>query len=125
MTAASVPATRPWRGRPGRPAVVAASLSELRGPADGTIELPLRLFWSARDRTFDLSLRHDALAAYECVLNEARTPADLAEFLNGGLLAGLWGDLHLPARIRQPWEDSHPALRAGAQAPAEARAPAA
>jgi hypothetical protein len=109
--------------------VVAASLSELHGPADGTIELPLRLFWSAQDHAFDLSLRHDALAAYECVLNEARTPADLAEFLNGGLLAELWGDLHLPARIRQAWEDSHPALRAvarasGVHAPAGAHVPA-
>jgi hypothetical protein len=122
MTAASTPATRPRRGRPGRPAVVAASLSELRGPADGTIGLPLRLFWSAPDHTFDLSLRHDALAAYESVLNEARTPADLAEFLNGGLLAELWGELHLPARVRQAWEDSHPVLRAGAHVSAAAPA---
>jgi hypothetical protein len=94
------------------------SLSELRGPADGPIELPLRLFWSAQDHAFDLDLRHDALAAYESVLNEARTPADLAEFLNGGLLVELWGDLHLPARVRRAWEESHPVLRAGTHAPA-------
>jgi hypothetical protein len=105
--------------------VVAASLSELRGPTDGTIELPLRLFWSAPDHVFHLGLRHDALAAYECVLNEARTLADLTEFLNGSLLAELWGDLHLPTPIRQAWEDSHPALRAGAHVPVGAHVPAA
>ena len=115
MTAASAPAVRPRRGRPGRAPVVAASLSGLRGPASGAIELPVRLFWSAPDRTFDLGLRPDALAAYESVLGEARTPADLAEFLDAGLLAGLWADLHLPRRTRQAWEDAHPALRARAR----------
>jgi hypothetical protein len=114
MTAASTPATRPRRGRPGRAPVVAVSLSDLQGPASGTIELPVRLFWSAPDHTFDLDLRHEALAAYESVLNEARTPADLAEFLNAGLLAGLWADLHLPRRTRQAWEETHPELRARA-----------
>ncbi len=111
MTAGSAPATRPQRGRPGRPPLVAAALSELQGPASGVIELPSRLFWSAPDHTFDLSQRHDALAAYESVLIEARTAADLAEFLNGELLVALWGDLHLPPRVRRAWEDAHPALR--------------
>ncbi len=113
MTAGSVPApaTRPQRGRPGRPPLVAAALSELGGPATGRIELPSRLFWSAPDHTFDLSQRHDALAAYESVLIEARAAADLAEFLNSDLLAALWDDLHLPPRVRRAWEDAHPGLR--------------
>ena len=114
MTAGSAPAARPQRGRASRPPVVAASLSGLQGPAAGVIELPRRLFWSAPDHTFDLSQRHDALAAYESVLIEARTPADLAEFLSGELLTALWRDLHLPDRVRQAWEDGHPALRAAA-----------
>ena len=111
MTADSASATRPQRGRPGRSPLVAAALPDLRGPASGVIELPPRLFWSAPDHTFDLSLRHDVLAAYESVLIEARTSADLAEFLNGDLLAGVWGDLHLPPSVRQAWEEAHPALR--------------
>ena len=94
--------------------MVAVSLDGLQGPSSGVIELPGRLFWSAPDHTFDLSQRHDALAAYEAVLTEARTPADLAEFLNGELLGAVWGDLHLPDRVRQAWEDAHPALRAKA-----------
>ena len=92
--------------------MVAVSLAGLQGPSSGVIELPRRLFWSAPDHTFDLSQRHDALAAYEAVLSEARTPADLAEFLSGQLLAALWASLHLPDRVRQAWEDAHPELRA-------------
>jgi hypothetical protein len=34
--------------------LVAADLADLTGPAEGVVELPLRLFWSAPDRTFDL-----------------------------------------------------------------------
>ena len=111
MAADGAPANRPRRGRRDRPPVVAASLSGLQGPASGVLELPCRLFWSAGDHTFDLGRRHDALAAYEAVLSAARTAADLAEFLHGGLLAQLWGDLHLPDRTREAWEDAHPALR--------------
>jgi hypothetical protein len=104
-------AIRPRQGRRSRPPVIAASLSGLQGPPSGPLELPSRLFWSAVDHTFDLSRRHDALAAYEAVLSEARTAADLAEFLHGGLLSRLWGDLHLPDRMREAWEHAHPALR--------------
>ena len=42
-----------YQSRPGRRAVVVASLAELRGPAEGTVELPLWLFWYP-DRAFDL-----------------------------------------------------------------------
>jgi hypothetical protein len=38
----------------GRPVLVAASLADLRGPTSGVVELPLRLYWSAPDRTFSL-----------------------------------------------------------------------
>jgi hypothetical protein len=91
--------------------VVAESLSDLRGPAAGRVELPLRLFWSGPDRTFNLDLRYDALAMYQAVLGEARQSADLAEHLNADLLASLWPQLHLPAEIRQAWETAHPRLR--------------
>lgn len=111
MATDGAPPIRPRRGRQGRPPVVAASLSGLQGPASGVLELPRRLFWSAADHTFDLSRRHDALAAYEAALSEARTAADLAEFLHDGLLSLLWGDLHLPDRMRVAREHAHPALR--------------
>jgi hypothetical protein len=94
--------------------VVADSLEGLRGPASGILELPLRLFWSGSSdgpARFDLDAPHDALAAYQIVIGEARTPADLADYLNAGLLERLWPSLRLPAEIRRAWEAGHPALR--------------
>jgi hypothetical protein len=90
--------------------VVAAALSDLKGPSGGVVELPGHLFWSAADRRFNLDARHDALAAYQSVLNNARNADDLAAFLNPALLHDLWGDLILPARVRQAWEAAHPEL---------------
>ena len=43
-----------YRARPGRQAIVVTDLASLDGPVADTVELPLRLFWSSPDRTFDL-----------------------------------------------------------------------
>jgi hypothetical protein len=101
--------------RPGRLAVVAGDLGELRGPASGVMELPLRLFWHA-DRAFDLDDPDLLRWAYQTVLREASRPADLAEYLDGPTLVAVWPELFLPRGVRQAWEDRHPALRAAAVA---------
>jgi DNA invertase Pin-like site-specific DNA recombinase len=101
-----------YQSRPGRPALVAASLADLRGPAQGTVELPLRLFWSSPDRTFDLGKPFMLRSLYETVLREATRPEDLTTYLNGDTLISLWPDLYLPKGVRQAWEDQHPGLRA-------------
>ncbi len=44
----------PYQARPGRRVLVVTDLAALHGPASGTVELPLRLFWSSPDRSFDL-----------------------------------------------------------------------
>jgi hypothetical protein len=98
--------------------VIAAALADLHGPASGVVELPLHLFWSAADRRFNLDARWDALAAYQSVLNNARDVGDLERFLSPGLLADLWPELILPARIRQVWEAAHPELAAARRVPA-------
>ena len=108
----------------GRPVLVAASLEDLRGPATGTVELPLHLFWSAPDATFSLDEPGERRQLYETVVREARHPDDLARYLDGETLATLWPGMHLPRRVRQAWEDQHPALRAST-ATAEAAAAAA
>jgi len=102
----------PRQARPGRAGLVAASLADLRGPARGVVELPLRLFWSAPDRTFDLDQPSMLQAMYEAVLREASRPDDLASYLNGEVLAAVWPELFLPKGLRRAWEDRHPALRA-------------
>jgi DNA invertase Pin-like site-specific DNA recombinase len=101
-----------YQSRPGRRALVAASLADLRGPAEGTVELPLRLFWSSPDRRFDLGKPFMLRSLYETVLREASRPEDLTTYLNGDTLLAVWPDLYLPRGVRQAWEDEHPGLHA-------------
>ena len=106
--------------RPGRHAVVAASLADLRGPAEGTVELPIWLFWSSPDHTFDLGDPDMRRWLYPIVLREASRQEDLATYLDGNTLIALWPGLYLPKGVRQAWEDQHPVLRAVAAAPRSA-----
>jgi hypothetical protein len=97
-----------------RPVIVPAALADLTGPASGVIELPQRLCWSlpADRRRFDLSDPHQVRAAYEYVIDAARTPADLTDWLNAGLLTSVWGQLGMGRAKRQKWESALPALAA-------------
>ena len=97
--------------RPGRRAIVVTDLGSLRGPAHGTVELPLRLFWSSADRRFDLDSAPTRRWLYQTVLREASRPSDLTNFLNRGTLISLWPDLRLPTGVRRAWEEQHPILR--------------
>jgi hypothetical protein len=118
-TAGAAPRPAPARqARPGRRPLVAADLAELRGPAEGVVELPLRLFWSAADRTFDLGDPDMLRSMYEKVLREAARTEELTTYLNGARLIAVWPDLFLPRDLRQAWEDLHPALRRVAAAAA-------
>ena len=94
--------------------LVASDLADLRGPVTGVVELPLRLFWSAADRTFDLSDPDMLRSMYEKVLREAVRPQELAAYLNGGTLIAVWPQLFLPRDLRQAWEERHPVLRRAA-----------
>ena len=93
-----------------RPVVVAGSLAALRGPVEGLVELPQRLFWSGAERVFDLSDSDRLAEMYEVVFDAARTEADLAEYINGEMLARVWPDLALAPRARRAWEAAHPGL---------------
>ena len=106
--------------RPGRRVVVAASLADLRGPVEGTVELPIWLFWSSLDHTFDLGDQDMRVWLYQTVLREASRPEDLTACLDGDTLIALWPDLYLPKGVRQAWEEQHSALRAAAAAPRSA-----
>lgn len=105
-----------------RPVVVAADLTTLRGPDSGLVELPQRLFWSGPGRVFNLSDPDQALEMYEAVFDAARSEADLAEYVNGGLLARLWPELALAPRVRRAWEAAHPFLALGGAVPDDASA---
>jgi hypothetical protein len=100
--------------RPGRLAVVAASLEDLHGPVSGKAVLPLRLFWSPAGRVWDLDDTEILQAMYEAVLGGAIVEEELADWLDGARLAAVWPDLYLPRGVRQAWEERHPQLRAAA-----------
>ena len=102
------------RARPGRGVLVAADLADLCGPVTGVVELPLRLFWSAADRTFDLADPDMLRSMYEKVLREAVQAGELAAYLDGGTLIAVWPQLFLPRNLRQAWEQRHPELRRAA-----------
>ena len=108
--------SREYEARPGRRAVVAASLTDLTGPASGTLVLPRRLFWSPAGRPWNLDDPGAAQEMYEIVLGEAVNQKELAENLNGARLAEMWPRLFVPKGVRRAWEERHPSLRAAAAA---------
>jgi hypothetical protein len=105
-----------YQSRPGCGVMVAPSLADLRGPTEGTVELPLWLFWSLPGHTFDLGDPDMRLWLYQTVLREASHLEDLTAYLDGETLTALWPELFLPKGVRQAWEDAHPLLRAAAAA---------
>lgn len=111
-------ADRRYQARPGRRAVVAASLDSLHGPVSGKHALPLRLFWSPPGRVFNLNDTEGLQAMYEVVLGEAIREAELKEWLDGERLVAVWPALFLPKGIRRAWEERHSRLRAASAASA-------
>lgn len=87
---------------------VPSSLSALRGPAAGALELPITVHWGPR-RVFDLSRPGLLRAAYRAIVREGSS-ADQEALLNAGVLRRVWGELLLPERCRLLWEESFPEL---------------
>ena len=98
-----------YRIRPGRYALVAPDLDALKGPADGVLELPLTLHWSGDRHGFDLGDPGRLLEAYESILLEAASQADLA-LLNKDRLIEVWPRVYSKP-VHRAWEDRHPVLR--------------
>jgi DNA invertase Pin-like site-specific DNA recombinase len=101
----------PYQARPGRRVLVIDDLADLRGPTTGSVELPLRLFWSLPDHRFDLDDPDMRTWYYQTVLREASRPTDITTYLDGDTLVSLWPDLYLPKGVRRAWEEHHQVLR--------------
>jgi DNA invertase Pin-like site-specific DNA recombinase len=106
----------PYQARPGRRVLVIDDLADLRGPTTGSIELPLRLFWSVPGHRFDLADHDMRLWYYQTVLREASRPEDLTAYLDGAVLARLWPELYLPKGVKRAWEEHHQSLRTAVSA---------
>jgi hypothetical protein len=111
-TAPAAAVRTPHQARPGRQVLVATDLADLRGPARGTVTLPLWLYWSGPSPAFDLGDPDMLRWLYQIVLQEAARPEDLTSYLDRDTLIAVWPDLFLPRGVRQAWEERHPVLRA-------------
>lgn len=103
-----------YQARPGRRVIVVTDLASLDGPIRGSVELPLRLYWSGPSPVFDLDEPYLRRWLYQIVLREASRPDDLTSYLDRDTLIELWPELHLPKGVRQAWEEQHPQLRSAA-----------
>jgi hypothetical protein len=104
----------PGTGYALRQVVVAPDLRALRGPLTGRWQLPAHLDSSAR-AVLDFADSADREQAYQLVLLEAGTVADLEQWIDGQELVRTWPALYLPRGVRAAWQDRHSALaRAGA-----------
>ncbi|HEY0934904.1 MAG TPA: recombinase family protein, partial [Trebonia sp.] len=106
----------PYQARPGRRVLVIDDLADLRGPTEGSVELPLRLFWSVPDHRFDLAEHDLRLWYYQTVLREASRAEDLTDYLDAATLVSLWPELYLPKGVKRAWEEQHPVLGAAVSA---------
>lgn len=87
-----------------RPVVMPSTLDNPRiKKASGVVELPPRVQWSGRKRTYDLSKRADRVRVYEQVLREG-TKEDIQRFIRVSDLIELWDDLVLPPHLHEAWE---------------------
>jgi len=94
-----------------RPVIVPASLDDLRGPASGVEELPVRLYWSAGSRQFNLADPDQVTALCEAVIDAATAIGDITRYLNADLLVRSWTTLGMDRVKRDAWESRFPVLR--------------
>ena len=92
-----------------RPAFVIDDLADLRGPASGTVTLPLHIDGTPSS-TYDLSDPTRLRSMYAVVLREAGSEDEIKSLLNTHLLMQHWADLRLPGFVRGDWEQAHPEL---------------
>lgn len=80
-------------------------LADLLGPEQGTITLPIELYWQPGGSVFQVEDDADLATAYRSVLNEG-SKEDLCRFLNAKLLIKAWPSLLLPPRLVREWENT-------------------
>ena len=85
------------------------SLSALRGPDSGTLDLPIAVYWGP-SHSFDLAEAGERRMAYRALVREGTPPVQEA-LLNKELLLREWPNLILPSRCQALWEERFPELR--------------
>ena len=83
-------------------------LSDLQGPAEGMLEVPITVHWGP-SRVFDLDEAGQRRMVYQALVREGNLQVQEA-LLNEMLLRQEWCGLILPERCRALWEDRFPEL---------------
>ncbi len=96
-----------YRGR------LPATLDDLAGPGQGTVQLPGHIAWSGLT-AFDVDRPSLCTSMYQVVLTEGLRE-DLAAYLNRSLLLAHWPKLRtvVGRAIRDVWESAFPELTEG------------
>lgn len=92
-----------------------SSLSALRGPDSGTLDLPIDVYWGP-SHSFDLTETGERRMAYRALVREG-TPAIQEALLNRALLLAEWAHLILPGRCQALWEERFPELAQAGREP--------
>jgi hypothetical protein len=91
-------------GPASRPVAIPEDFSSReRKPASGRVTLPLHIWWSEPERSFDLSRTEDLRRVYGLVLAEG-TEEDVLHFIDPTILIAIWSDLLLPTYVERAWE---------------------
>jgi hypothetical protein len=77
--------------------------------AQGTVELPVHVWWSEPKRVFDLTEPDEQLRAYELVLTEGDED-DIRFYVRFDVLRLSWHQLFLPRHVREAWEKKYQQL---------------
>ena len=77
--------------------------------AQGTVELPVHVWWSGPKRVFDLTKPDERLRAYELVLTEG-DEEDIRHYIRFEVLRSSWHQLFLPRHVREAWEKKYQLL---------------
>lgn len=94
------------------PYATPASLSDLGGPASGTVRVRPHIN-TGPDPVYDLSNEAMVWHLYSAVVRDG-TAQEQESILNRSRLARLWPSLNLPTRCRRMWETRFPELVAAA-----------
>lgn len=109
-TPSTVRSDRP-RVRQFKPYCLPDSLSDLAGPSEGLIHLPIDLYWARPGGvTVDLGTLAGRRKTYGAAMEEG-TVADICRIVNRDHLINDWPDLFWSLALRQVWEDRFPELR--------------
>ena len=78
-------------------------LSNRAALARGEVFLPLHIWWSDPQRSFDLDDRVQLIRAYGLVLADG-TEADELRFIDPAVLLFIWNELFIPRHVQLAWE---------------------